>query len=130
MSAPGCVLVVTGGRDFRPWVGCDAQVRSVLHHVGPVAMFEGEATGADRYAAGAARALNIPVHTVPALWSHEGRKAGPVRNARMLQWAVLLGAELRLPVRLLAFPGGVGTANMVKRARARGLDVIDFRRPS
>jgi len=46
-----------------------------------------------------------------------GRAAGPVRNAQML-------AEGK-PDFVVAFPGGRGTADMCKQARARGVKVVE-----
>lgn len=52
-------------------------------------------------------------------WEQCGRQAGPLRNARML-------AEGR-PDAVIAFPGGKGTADMVRKARAAGLPVVEAR---
>jgi hypothetical protein len=43
--------------------------------------------------------------------------AGHRRNARMLTWG---------PDVVVAFPGGTGTADMVKQARAAGVEVLEF----
>lgn len=48
-------------------------------------------------------------------WSTHGRAAGPIRNQRMLD-------EGR-PDMVIAFPGGRGTADMVRRARKAGVPV-------
>lgn len=54
----------------------------------------------------------------PEEWKRLGKKAGPLRNQRMLR-------EGR-PEVVLAFPtGGPGTANMMMLARAQGLPVIE-----
>jgi hypothetical protein len=49
-------------------------------------------------------------------WKRHGPAAGPMRNQRMLDW----GPDL-----VVAFAGGKGTADMVRRARAAGVDVIE-----
>lgn len=49
-------------------------------------------------------------------WAAQGKKAGPLRNQRML--------EERKPDVVIAFPGGRGTADMVRRAEAAGVEVI------
>jgi hypothetical protein len=49
------------------------------------------------------------------LWDKLGPKAGPLRNAAML----LLKPDL-----VIACPGGKGTANMIKLARDKDIDVI------
>ena len=57
---------------------------------------------------------NVPVVTYPANWS-AGKKGGPMRNAFML-------SDSRPDV-VAAFPGGNGTADMVRRAQAAGVTV-------
>lgn len=51
----------------------------------------------------------------PANWLKYGRMAGAMRNQQMLD-----EEEVDLVV---AFPGGKGTADMVRRARAAGIEV-------
>lgn len=48
-------------------------------------------------------------------WDRYGKSAGPIRNKRMLDW----GPDL-----VVAFPGGKGTANMIKQAEDAGVKVI------
>lgn len=50
-------------------------------------------------------------------WNTLGRKAGPLRNKRML--------VERRPAVCIAFPGGRGTADMVRQARDAGVEVIE-----
>ena len=76
----------------------------------------GDAPGADQLADQAARKLRLDVVRVLALWTEYGKAAGMRRNAIVAE----------LPLRyLLAFPGGVGTAGMVRLARAKGIEVIE-----
>jgi hypothetical protein len=58
---------------------------------------------------------NIPSEIYHADWQL-GRKAGPIRNQRMLD-------EGR-PELVIAFPGGRGTSDMTARARAAPLETI------
>jgi hypothetical protein len=51
-----------------------------------------------------------------AEWESLGRKAGPIRNQRMLTEGK--------PALVVAFPGGKGTANMVAQARATNVRVF------
>jgi hypothetical protein len=51
-----------------------------------------------------------------AEWKKYGPAAGPLRNQRMLEW---------LPDLVVAFSGGKGTADMVRRARAGSIEVIE-----
>jgi hypothetical protein len=50
----------------------------------------------------------------------EGKAAGSIRNQRMLD------AEKHIDV-VVAFPGGRGTADMVRRARAAGIHVLEIK---
>src|SRR5690606_30354012 len=61
-----------------------------------------------------ARELGWHVVAYPADWRRHGRAAGPIRNQEMAD----AGADL-----CIAFPGGRGTADMVRRARAAGIPV-------
>jgi hypothetical protein len=57
----------------------------------------------------------------PADWAKHGRAASPIRNQQMLD-------EGR-PNLVVAFPGGRGTADMVRRARSAGVEVIEVDKP-
>lgn len=48
-------------------------------------------------------------------WKRHGKRAGPIRNGRMLRE--------RNPDAVLAFPGGKGTRNMVDQAQENGVEV-------
>jgi hypothetical protein len=78
----------------------------------------GGARGADTLAVQEARARKppIPVRVYPADWRRHGKAAGPIRNQQMLDEGA--------PDLVLAFPGGGGTADMVRRARRAGLEVV------
>lgn len=53
----------------------------------------------------------------PAQWDKHGRSAGPIRNQQMLD-------EEQVDL-VVAFHGGLGTADMVSRARKAGIEVIE-----
>lgn len=82
-------------------------------------VIQGGATGADSGAERWARASETPVTCFRADWQRYGRQAGPLRNAKMI-------AEGR-PDAVIAFPGGKGTADLVRKARAAGLPVVEAR---
>ena len=65
-------------------------------------------TGADHWAALWCRREGIEERRFPAQWDLHGRSAGPRRNQRML--------DEGQPDLVLAFPGGRGTADLVRRA--------------
>jgi predicted Rossmann-fold nucleotide-binding protein len=82
-------------------------------------VIEGGASGADRMARQWAINNGINVTTVPANWKAHGKAAGPIRNAQMAAMGDLV----------IAFPGGRGTADMVRQADARGLPVYRREQP-
>jgi len=109
-------VLVCGGRTFDNWEllagvldGLEPMQASVIIH--------GAAPGADTLAGRWAELRRVPVEAFPAEWEKHGRAAGPIRNARML-------AEGK-PALVVAFPGGRGTANMVKQARAVNVEVLE-----
>lgn len=83
-----------------------------------IVIIHGGATGADN-AAGNFACMNFCIEEVfPANWQKYNKAAGFVRNKKML-------VEGK-PDLVVAFPGGKGTANMVKLARAAGVKVMEI----
>jgi len=112
-------ILVTGGRDLEdePWVYTE-----LANHICPWDhVIVGDATGADQIAAGFARGLGCTVSVHRADWPNRGLSAGPIRNAAMI-------AEH--PDFVLAFPGGRGTADCIKKAERAGIPVKRVERPS
>lgn len=111
-------VLVCGGRNY----GDTARVLDVLDklHIeaGIDLIIQGGAKGADRHALTWALLTKTPVETYEADWENQGSFAGPMRNARML-------AEGK-PDLVIAFPGGRGTGDMVKKARRAGVEVIEI----
>ncbi|AUR81739.1 hypothetical protein NVP1089O_89 [Vibrio phage 1.089.O._10N.261.51.F9] len=103
------IVVVTGGRGY---VGDIDDALNMLHQQNPITLIvHGDARGVDRRCAAWANRLGIHAAAVPALWDTHGRGAGPKRNSAML---------ILKPEYCVAFPGGSGTADMVRRVeRAR-----------
>lgn len=117
------IIVVTGGRglDNQPmvWGALDA-----IHAETPItSLYNGGAKGADRLAKAWAEAHLKHIVTLHAAWGEHGRKAGPIRNVAMLSQAVNLSQRNHQPVRVVAFPGGPGTAHCISVAAAMGLDI-------
>ncbi len=108
---------VCGGRDFADVAAAHKALRK--HTQGGDVIVHGDAWGADKLAEGWAEYHGHSVIRVPALWKRHGRGAGPMRNAVI--------ASLPLAM-LIAFPGGVGTADMVARARKAGIEVVEIAR--
>jgi hypothetical protein len=72
--------------------------------------------GADQFAAYWGNRMMIDVRPFPADWRTYGKAAGPIRNQRMI--------DEGKPDLVIAFPGGRGTADMIRRAEAAGIEVI------
>lgn len=104
-------VIVCGGRSYTDY----SRVVEVLAELPEDAIVvHGDARGADRLAGMAAAALGLRVEAHPAEWDRYGRAAGMIRNRAMLA----AGAHL-----VVAFPGGKGTAGMVRLARKAGVPV-------
>lgn len=110
-------LLVCGGRDFSDRVAAFAML-DYLHaaHGGLTRIIQGGAKGADALAKEWANLRNVGVTQVDADWNRLGKRAGPARNQTMLDTCE--------PDAVLAFPGGVGTADMIRRAEAKQVTVI------
>lgn len=122
-------IVVTGGRNFADAAMVDRALSAVHRKHGITALIEGEASGADTLCRKWAEAHGIAVKDFPANWSDVDRPgaivrkrrdgslydaaAGSIRNQRMID-------EGR-PDAAVAFPGGSGTADMVRRLNHAGI---------
>ena len=114
-------LLVCGGRNYDDQAHVDRVLDAVWAECrGALTIIHGQASGADacanawalaKRAAGAA----VGTDTYGAEWGRYGPAAGPRRNQRMID-------EGR-PDRAVAFPGGRGTADMVRRLRAYRIPV-------
>ncbi|CAN0268283.1 unnamed protein product, partial [Scytosiphon promiscuus] len=109
-------VIVTGGRDYAE----ETFVAVKLSELGVTELAEGGATGADRHARKWAQLNGVPSVVFPiwdSQWRKGGKAEGPKRNARML-------ATFK-PDAVVAFPGGLGTADMVRQAKRAGVRVIE-----
>lgn len=111
-------VLVCGGRD---WTDTGAVYRALdkLRRTEQIdAIIEGNARGIDRIAGYWARRNRIDNLKFRADWNTHGKAAGAIRNQKMLD-------EGR-PDLVVVFPGGRGTADMVRRAKAAGVSVIEL----
>lgn len=123
-------ILVCGGRDYHDW----NTFRNVMEIIGEVrfprhpeddygnylykcTVIAGGAQGADALAADWAMINWTGYEEYKADWDKHGKAAGPIRNRRML-------VEGK-PDLVIAFPGGKGTANMVKLATEANVEVIE-----
>lgn len=88
-----------------------------MQHQTITEIIHGNAVGADWLAKAWAISAGIPEKSFPAKWSEYGKAAGPLRNQQML--------EEGMPDVVVAFKGGAGTADMVRRAKEAGLKVLE-----
>lgn len=117
-------VLVCGGRDFG-FTRSDRKValdilRGLLEPGDEV--IHGDAPGADRLAREAAIVLGLAHRGYPADWALHGKAAGPIRNRKML--------DAERPEMVLAFPGGSGTADMRRQAKAAGVPVAAVELPT
>lgn len=108
-------VLVCGGRDFSD---CK-RIFDVLDDLARTevvdCLIEGDERGADRIAGAWAKRRRVDLRLFPADWAKYGRRAGPIRNQQML--------DDGRPDLVIAFPGGRGTDDMVRRATAAGVHV-------
>lgn len=106
------VTLVCGGRDFRD----RTLLFTTLDSLAISCVVHGGADGADRLGGEWAIAHKVPEIIVPAQWDGYGKGAGPVRNGWMLKFTKV--------TRVVAFPGGRGTADMIRQAEKAGVSLV------
>lgn len=112
-------VLVCGGRDFDDWRLLDNyltkffELRIEKHNLekSDFLLIQGEAKGADFLARVWAKYYGIPYKdgSFPADWKKYGKAAGSIRNKQML--------DEGKPDIVVAFKGGTGTADMLKKAQ-------------
>lgn len=110
-------VIICGGRDLTDanWIN---RLSDYAEQYGPfTVVIQGGATGADAMAKEWAALNSLPCREYKANWRKYGKRAGPLRNQRML--------DEGKPDLVIALPGGRGTADMIVRAQGFGVPVID-----
>lgn len=133
------IALVCGGRNYHDHDRVSAELNRVNRERGIEGLIHGAARGADSLAASWMKAridqdyarcsklrqIGQDAHSrlwmvgYKADWEKHGKAAGPIRNQSMLDNNP--GIEL-----VIAFPGGAGTEDMKRRARARGIEVMEI----
>ena len=90
-------------------------IRCLIDGAQQKTLADGTTVGADYWANQWAKATGTTEERYPADWKGYGRSAGPKRNQRML--------DEGKPDLVIAFPGGRGTADMIRRAKTAGVPV-------
>ena len=112
-------VLVCGGRDFDD-IGKVFRTMDELHAFYRFStVIHGAARGADRLGQAWAHARKIEELPFPADWNRYLKRAGPVRNAKMLREGK--------PELVVAFPGGPGTRDMIARSREAGVEVLEIK---
>lgn len=109
-------VLICGGRYYDNWVAME----ECLENFAITELVHGGASGADTLADNYAQSRYIGTIVYKADWDKHGRAAGPIRNKQMLDE----NPDIEY---VIAFPGGHGTANMVKQARERGVKVLEVK---
>ena len=109
------IILVTGGRNYADTKRVHDVLGKEFELDRSICIVQGGATGADSLARGWCLANGVPCFTANAAWTYYGKRAGNIRNGWML--------EFMRPNFVIAFPGGPGTADMVKQAKVNGVRV-------
>lgn len=112
-------VLVCGGRDFNQREFLFKKLDEIHSEKNISMIIHGCARGADTMAKEWADKRQIPHLGFPADWKSFRNAAGPIRNSLML-------SEGR-PDLVVSFPGGTGTADMVKKTRKAGVPVIEVK---
>lgn len=119
-------IVVTGGRDYNDVPRIWAILACVSEKYGPLHIIDGASddvtgpyVGADYWANQWANAMDYATTRCHAEWKKHGRAAGPIRNQTMI--------DEHRPDIVVAFPGGNGTEDMVRRAHKANIKVIEVK---
>jgi hypothetical protein len=121
-------VLVTGGRDYRDRDTVYRTLDALMADGGIAVVIHGACSewrngkrvlrGADRWADEWAWERGVEPIPCPADWVTHGRAAGPIRNGEMLT---------HNPDLVVAFPGGKGTEDMKRQARADGVEVVEVK---
>lgn len=125
-------ILVCGGRDFKDELLLSNTLAKIISESGDcdflydgsvdvknTVIISGCARGADTLAIEFAKFYYIPCEKYPADWKKYPKAAGPIRNQQMLKEGK--------PDLVVAFPGGKGTAHMIKIAKDAGVKVIEIK---
>lgn len=114
-------VLVTGGRYYADREKVWHELGELRHQNSNLVVIQGGATGADKLAIewwiahDDINVICITEEVTQEEWERYGRMAGHIRNQRML--------DKYAPNLVLAFHGGRGTADMVRRAKQAGVEV-------
>lgn len=115
-------VAVVGGRDVEDFSFVLDRFEEVLLKEGlhkyQVEIISGGAKGVDSIAKRIASLYGIPFREFPAEWDRYGKKAGPMRNSKIVENSDIVIA--------IPSPSSKGTWDTVRKAKKRGLKVYVF----
>lgn len=111
-------VLVCGGRYYQNTKQLYRIMDAIQALYGFKILIHGGATGADELAGKWAQERDLKKIVVKAKWEKYGKSAGPLRNQAML--------DMFAPDLIIAFEGGAGTADMVRRAKLAGVPVKEI----
>lgn len=109
------IVLVTGGRDFADSARVATALSGCWQRWPGMAVVQGGAKGADALARYWCASNGVPCITIAAQWERYSKRAGSIRNGWMI--------DLVQVAFVIAFPGGAGTADMCRQAKAKGIKV-------
>lgn len=120
------IILVTGGRDYSDRKTVFRVLDELARNNAVDEIVHGGAKGADALANEWGKAREMCITTFPvttADWMQHGRSAGPRRNGLMVAF---MKRQIGRKGIVVAFPGGNGTADCVRQARAAGVSVLEI----
>ena len=111
-------VLVCGGRNYDDRKFMYDKLDAILAMGGIDVLIQGGTSGADEMAADWALLKSVPLLTYFPHWKLHGNAAGPIRNAKMIAHGK--------PTHVMAFEGGRGTADMVKKSKAANVHVFEY----
>lgn len=111
-------ILITGGRDFTDINFIDSILDTIYEdYDGEISLILGGASGTDTLAQCWGSNREVDHQVIYAKWKKYGRKmAGPIRNKEMAD---------QKPDFAIAFPGGIGTANMKKVCKENNIKIVE-----
>jgi hypothetical protein len=116
-------LAIVGSRDFSDYPYLKSKIEEVLAKYPTIShIVSGGARGADSMSDRIADTFHLSLNHINAEWKKYGRRAGPIRNQKVINEADLV----------IAFPLGAspGTRDAISRAKKAGKEVIVWEYPS
>lgn len=115
------IVLVCGSRDYDDHKFIFEQLNILFLKYGIKKIISGGCSGADSLAEKYAKNNNLPITIIKANWKKYGKKAGPMRNKKMIKLK---------PNIVVAFSSKhyltPGTKNMVSLAEKKGIKVLEF----